>query len=266
MATSTGSPAKKPIPFEEYPQWLAEHGVIMDVHEGHYNAASRQVMEAFQKSTFWQEALSALRDVDARYQIENAYPLISTIVPDLLVKPWSSFLEKTYRKNISENKKFPKPPAEGWCLPENWFNRIHDIIRTTIEVKYLDGVQLVLNSLNAIARQQGCTHGADLEARVDGYYAAHFNCCFECSVLGLNWKPTQQVLMIEIQVTTSMKAVIKRLLHTYYEDSRTELVRPSREEFSWNYGSSQFNAAYLGHILHYVEGMIIAVRKQQQKG
>jgi len=69
---------------------------------------------------------------------------------------------------------------------------------------------------------------------------------------------------VEVQVTTSIKEVIKKLLHTFYEDSRKSPRPPSIEEISWNYRSPQFNAAYLGHILHYVEGMIIEVRDQQK--
>jgi len=65
---------------------------------------------------------------------------------------------------------------------------------------------------------------------------------------------------LEIQVTTQIKDVIKGLLHKYYEVSRTTSRVPSIEEMSWNYRNEEFIATYLGHILHYVEGMIIEVR------
>jgi hypothetical protein len=37
----------------------------------------------------------------------------------------------------------------------------------------------------------------------------------------------------------------------------------SIEEISWNYRNDQFITTYLGHILHYVEGMIIEVRDRE---
>jgi hypothetical protein len=57
-----------------------------------------------------------------------------------------------------------------------------------------------------------------------------------------------------MQITTSIKEVIKKLLHTFYEDSRKNPKPPSIEEISWNYSCPQFNAAYLGHILHMWKG------------
>jgi hypothetical protein len=35
-------------------------------------------------------------------------------------------------------------------------------------------------------------------------------------------------------------------------------------DISWKYDSDQFISAYLGHILHYVEGMIIEVRDRKR--
>jgi hypothetical protein len=123
-----------------------------------------------------------LRDVDAKYQVSNDYSLIPGAGPVLVAKPWRSFLYKTYRKNILGNPDFPNAPTGGWFLPPNWFGRIHDIVRTTIEVKYLDGVRLVLAALSELADQEGILCEAELEARVDGYYGAHFQCDFACQV------------------------------------------------------------------------------------
>jgi hypothetical protein len=208
--------------------------------------------------------LVGLREIDARYQIDKKYPLISGAPPELLVKPWSSFLHKTYRKNVLTNHNFPRPPDEGWILPSNWFERIRDILRTTVEVKYLDGVAIVLNSLKGWAEEEACFSDSQLEARVSGYYGAHFECSFTGHIPDIAWKRYDQRITVEVQVTTSIKEVIKKLLHSFYEDSRKNPKPPSIEEISWNYRSPQFNAAYLGHILHYVEGMIIEVRDQQK--
>ncbi len=121
-----------------------------------------------------------------------------------------------------------------------------------------------MKALTDLAVKEGLAHNSQLEARVSGYYGAHFECGFACAVPDLAWKRYEENVTIEVQVTTAIKQVIKKLLHTFYEESRTAARVPSIEELSWNYHSSQFNAAYLGHILHYVEGMIIEVRNQQK--
>jgi hypothetical protein len=264
MTTLSPLDSPEPIEFKDYPAWLDTHGVSVDVYESHYQAVCRDLVDGFSKCPFWTRAVSGLRDVDAAYQIDKKYPLISAGAPQLLTKPWSSFLHKTYRKNVLANENFPDPPSDGWIFPSNWFGRIRDIVRTTVEVKYLDGVPIVLRSLTDLAKQQGCFQGSQLEARVNGYYGAHFECGFVCSIPDITWKRYAQQITVEVQVTTSIKEVIKKLLHTFYEDTRTKSKQPSIEEFSWNYNSPQFNAAYLGHILHYVEGMIIEVRDQQK--
>jgi ppGpp synthetase/RelA/SpoT-type nucleotidyltranferase len=158
---------------------------------------------------------------------------------------------------------FPAPPEDGWLVPENWYTRVHDIIRTTIIVGYLDGVPLMLDFLRTRAIQHGLQFDGDLEARVDGYYGAHCSCTVECEISTLDWKKVQQRIVFEIQITTSMKDVIKRLLHSYYETRRLEIGPISIKELSWNYKSEEFIASYLGHILHYVEGMIIDVRDRK---
>jgi ppGpp synthetase/RelA/SpoT-type nucleotidyltranferase len=262
MSTFKPLGSSKPIEFEEYPSWLATQGVNVDVHASHYEAVCRRLIDGFSKCSFWTKTVSGLKEVDATYQIEKKYPLISRAAPELVVKPWNSFLHKTFRRNVLANENFPNPPSDGWTLPDNWFERIHDILRTTIEVKYLDGVAIVLKALKEWAEQERCFQKSSLEARVNGYYGAHFECGFSEKIPDISWKQYDQRITVEIQVTTSIKEVIKKLLHAFYEDSRKKPKQLSIEEISWNYHSPQFNAAYLGHILHYVEGMIIEVRDQ----
>lgn len=203
--------SSKRVEFKDYDDWLHTQGVSVDIQESHYNLISRELVTAFSGSEFWTKAVKSLRDVDANYQILNAYPLISVDVPKLVTKPWPSFLHKTYRKNTLSNANFPSPPEDGWVLPQNWYERIHDIVRTTIEVKYLDGVALVLRSLCEVAGHAGCKHQSDLEARASGCYAAHFQCEFSCPIPDISWKRYDQKVMVEVQTTTAIKEVIKRL-------------------------------------------------------
>lgn len=53
------------------------------------------------------------------------------------------------------------------------------------------------------------------------------------------------------------------MLHTYYEEQRRKGKR--EDKWQWDYNSEEFSANYLGHILHYVEGMIMEVREKQER-
>jgi len=72
------------------------------------------------------------------------------------------------------------------------------------------------------------------------------------------------VVSLEIQITTQLQEVIRRLLHKYYESRRMDMEE-EESKWQWNYRSDEFVANYLGHILHYVEGMIVEVRERQKK-
>jgi hypothetical protein len=108
----TQSPPKEEKPsFGDYQAWLAENDHIQDleVHKTHYEMITRMVAETYQNSPFWIEILKGLKDVDAKYLIDHKYPLITETAPPIVIKPWNSFLEKTFRKNISHNARFSSP-------------------------------------------------------------------------------------------------------------------------------------------------------------
>jgi hypothetical protein len=53
-------------------------------------------------------------------------------------------------------------------------------------------------------------------------------------------------------------------LHKYYEERRKR-IKEENIKWQWNYKSDEFTVNYLGHILHYVEGMIMEVRETQKE-
>jgi hypothetical protein len=54
------------------------------------------------------------------------------------------------------------------------------------------------------------------------------------------------------------------LLHKYYEERRKK-IGAEDVKWQWNYKTDEFVANYLGHILHYVEGMIMEIRDKQKE-
>jgi ppGpp synthetase/RelA/SpoT-type nucleotidyltranferase len=267
VSDSTPAPSQDAKPSQrQYGPWLVEKELVsdLDVSRNHYDTVTEAVKNQYLQCSFWQAILRGLKDVDAQYLIDHKYPLIAQYSPEIVIKPWFSFLEKTYRKNILNNANFPNPPNGGWISPTNWHSTIHDVIRTTIIVKYLDGVPLLVEFLRGASQEHEIEFQGGLEARVDGYYGAQCICSAMCDLTGLDWIKEQKRVSLEIQVTTTMKDVIKRLLHSYYEIRRVEFGQPSQIELSWNYKSDEFIATYLGHILHYVEGMILDVRDRKR--
>ncbi len=43
---------------------------------------------------------------------------------------------------------------------------------------------------------------------------------------------------------------------------RRKLLKPPDTKWQWDYKGDEFATNYLGHILHYVEGMIMDVRER----
>jgi hypothetical protein len=251
---------------EEYEKWLKdEQGVdINNIIKNNYDSVTMKIKDQFEKSKFWMDLTNDINGMDQNYYIKTGgYNLfMSTSPPEILMKSFDSFLLKTFRKNILENKNWPNEPINGWILPTNWFTKINDIIRMAFVVKYIDGVEYMINDLEKYCEKFGLSHKVRFEAREEGYYAAHLYTRQKFEVPNVQWDTEIVNVSIEIQVTTQLQDVIRRLLHRYYEDSRKKMERD--EKWQWNYKSDEFAANYLGHILHYVEGMIIEIRDKEK--
>jgi hypothetical protein len=252
----------------EYRRWLREkHGFDVSASEqGYYEDVVAKILARLQQSQFWRGLVDALREYDSQYQLATGYHLlIERSEPELKTKPFDSFLDKTYRKNIQDNKNWPNPPQSGWILPADWFSKINDILRTLFVVKYLDGVEFLAERISSCCMDCGLPCRAFYEAREDGYYAAHLYTEQEYEVPRRTWDTEAVTVSLEMQITTQLQEVIRAVLHGYYEPGR---MTPKKAGASWQWGyrTQQFRANYLGHILHYLEGMIVEVREKQREG
>mgnify|MGYP001348902424 CR=1 FL=1 len=257
------------LKYDEYPGWFQKNfnfELSKNSHQ-YYDSVSSKMKSDLEESKFWESLLNKIPDTHFEYQMEKKYPLV--IDPHagvkVFIKPYSSFIEKTYRINVLQNQNFPKEPDKGWVTPDNWFHRVRDILRTQIAVKYLDGVEFVSQRITELCIQHNQNCSVDFEARQEGYYAAHLSIEKTFEIPKMNWDTYKTNAFIEIQVTTQIQEVIKKLLHTYYESRRME--DQISKKWQWDYKSEEFSVNYLGHILHYVEGMIMEIRdKQIEKG
>ena len=257
----------KPKNIDEYRKWLKEeHGIeVLDRTRTYYESVTSSIRMDFEKSDFWAQLTENLREFNSEYQLKTGYPLlIPGFEPDLNIKPFDSFLLKTFRKNILENEHWPGELKNGWILPNNWYSRINDIIRTLVVVKYLDGVEFIIDKIQSLSGQCSLPCQIFLEAKEEGYYAAHLYTEQEFEIPRVTWDTERISVSIEIQITTQIQEVMRKLLHKYYEERRKS-IKKEDIKWQWNYESDEFVANYLGHILHYVEGMIMEVRTAQKE-
>lgn len=262
--STTPDTAPKPLSLHAYREWLdKEHGSAISERQSTYHeSVALKVRDDFEASEFWTRLQGELSEYAAEYEVETGYALFMRPPGSekLLAKGFRSFLLKTQRKNVLNNPNWPSPPPEGWILPANWYDVINDLVRTSFVVKYLDGVEFLAAKISVLADTLGLESLTTHEAKQEGYYAFHVYVRTDIEVPALTWDTTRIRPLIELQVTTQLQDVIRRLLHRYYDDRREAGASP---DWQWEYGSDEFVANYLGHILHYVEGMIMDVRDRQ---
>lgn len=236
-----------------------------DILRSRYESASSKALFDIEQSQFWGEMLAELPEMGDRYLLTTRYPLLVTKEPPkLLRKSFRSLFIKSFRLNVLANKNWPDPPDDGWCEPNTWLATVSDVIRTMVVVKYLDGVTYLAEQLVELATAQGLFSRVNLEAREEGYYAAHFYWTQDVEVPKANWDTQIVPLSVEVQITTQLQETILRLTHENYESRRMRPDSPS-VKWQWDFMSQEFVPNYLGHILHYLEGMIMEVRDRPRE-
>jgi len=266
----------KPTDPESYKSWLARKSNIpIDRKlENYYKRERLMIKQQFEISDFWQEFLKNFDNYDNEY-ITNSrgYDLFlktnnRIIQPEIKCKPYASVIDKTYRKNITENAYYPNAPEGGWIYPDNIFLKIKDIIRTSVVVKYMDGAKFLANKLDILGRKYDKKIDISYEARWEGYYAVHLNIPQNVKIANINLdKIEYHQILIEVQILTQIQDIIKNLLHKYYENKRSQVIIDpnSKDEWKWDSSCDEFSTNYLGHILHYVEGEIVEIREKQSR-
>lgn len=259
---------EKPKDIDEYKIWFSDVTGIpfTGKEQSYYETVSRIIKDEVERSNFWTEFLNLIESYNNEYYLlMNGYNLTApNYKPEILVKSYDSMVNKAYRKNVILNKKWPKPPEDNWVTSKNWLTTTNDIIRTSYVVKYLDGIEFMIERLQKLCGKLSLKDSVSFEARDEGYYAVHYYVYLPISVPNEDWFSETKTILFEIQLTTQLQDVIKKLTHLHYENRRVRLKKPDKK-WQWNYKSEEFSANYLGHILHYIEGMIMEIRENQNK-
>ena len=239
----------------DFPDRLWEH------QENRYELKTKRLQTEFKNSTFWTKIWPELVKRNTAYlAISKDYGLLThpATPPEVRTKPWKSFVEKSFRKNVilNRNEPWPSPPNGGWVTPENLLEKIEDVIRTTVIVKYMDGVEVVRDAILTVAEASGVSLTADEPAaRLEGYYARH---------LTLSLQSPSGPIPVEIQVCTQVQDVLRALTHPFYVERRLD-AELSLPDMLWDYKCKQFTPCFLGHILHYADGAIMNIRHRQEE-
>lgn len=251
------------ITFEKYKDdWLCkEHSIDIDKEENYYDSTCLKLIEDLKNSEIWRDLSKNLKEYDYEYKKNtNGYSLLLINDPPLIQKkPFQSLLQKTYRINVLNNLLWTNQPQEGWVLPNNWFSRINDILRTSITVKYIDGVEFLAKKIEDYCSNKSTCCVVKFEAKEEGYYASHIYIKKDFGIPNKYWDVEKVNCEFEIQITTQMQELIKKLLHKFYEIQRLE---KTNKQWQWNYKDSEFATNYLGHIIHYLEGVIYNIRNE----
>lgn len=278
------------LTFDEYTEWYYNKFLVelMDGSvEDWYDDATADGIRKLEASDFWKTLQKSLDIWNETFRAEHDnYPLLwdPQGSAEILIKPFNSVLEKSFRWNMPGNCNWPNPPIhkgepgtgqedddrapddpKWWYGPHNWLEAFPDIFRTRLTAAYFDGVRYITSRVEELAKRTTSDHPKPkFHASDDGYYAAHVGIHHEMELRDYeNGDPTLYSVDLEVQVTTTIQATINRILHRVYEEWRLN-GRP--DNWQWEYDKPEFSVNYLGSTLHYLEGMIVMARDHKETG
>jgi hypothetical protein len=258
----------KPTTIEEYKIWAKTKFRIMDdsVGKNYYENVTKKMQQTFENSNYWKMFNEKLLEEEEKYYRKNHYNLLqSRFVAQIYIKPYDSFVDKCFRKNILLNDNWPDPPKGDWINYQNAYSHFGDIIRTNVVVQYLDAIECIKNLLIHCCEKENYEYKLDYQAKSEGYYAVHFDVSVPFEIPSLTWETDKIDGHVEIQITTELKELIKNLIHQAYVDHRSEKHSTEKFGWQWDYTSDEFMINYLGHIMHYLEGNILDIRDRRLK-
>ena len=141
------------------------------------------------------------------------------------------------------------------------YSRLNDLIRGTLVCKYVDGPAKLANLLDERAKKLGLPSRYDAESREQGYYAYHFYVTIPVAVLGSDLTEAETPLQVELQISTQLQEVMRKVTHDFYEDVR-DFDSPDDGKWKWEIDSNRFRAGYVSHTLHLLESIIVQLRNE----
>lgn len=266
QADGTQVEDNRPLSVEEYVEWAKKklNVELSNKTERWYNSNARAIINTAQAHPFFAKLDEALLQDEEAYKQAHSVGLMMRRELHLLQKPYSSMLDKSLRKNVLENPSFPKPPKDGWFVPETWFAQNNDIVRSTLVCKYIDGPKFLVSRFEERARVLGLSLRSKSQQNDDGYYAYHFYVRLPVELDWFDWRSKTESVEIEVQITTQLQEVLRALTHKLYEVRRLASASDPHS-WKWEVMTKRFKAAFLGHTLHMLEAAIVELRDSKDE-
>jgi len=105
---------EKPNTIDEYIEWLEdiEPNTCSKKYANYYDHVMKVAKDKFMKSNFWIELTTKWNEINTSYYLQTGYNLFGEKLTDVYIKPYTSVVDKTYRKNIVLNSNWPAPPRK----------------------------------------------------------------------------------------------------------------------------------------------------------
>lgn len=260
----TSQRSRPPRPdYAEYPAWMRDT-LNIDIEapqiKSTYEMMSLAALSTVEEHPFTINISTYLKSIADQYEKKTKTELLLGD-PNFQLerKSFQSVVNKSYRYNISWNRRWPEAPEKGWCVPPVWFCDFDDIVRTTIICKYADGCQFIVKQLCEIATNIGLSAEFKSLENDEGYYAYHLYISFPADWLSDHAQGRGNSITTEIQVATQVQDLLRGLSHEIYEARRLR-YSPDKKQWKWNFQSKEFMSGYIGHSLHFLEGLLIQLR------
>lgn len=260
---------ERPGSTDDFAKWAAERdGSDLDAWERLYRQRTAEMLAAANTDAVWTEFVSSLDNLDAQSEIESGHRLLMPEhSPRLQVKPFTSALNKAFRIDCLHNGLWPELPAErgtnAWFRPGNAHEILNDLVRTSVYCRFLDGATDLADRLQKIGEVHDRNVTVDLRADENGYYAVHAGIPINAIVTSQRWNAEEIEFRLEVQFATMTQWVLRTLSHDLYERRRTKPA-PNNEGWKWSPSSETFKTNYLGHLLHYADGMMVELRDRDR--
>jgi hypothetical protein len=254
---------RKPRNLDEYRLWaLKTLGLnLTDVRLARiYDTNVNNVLTLVTQHPFFVGfSAEAARWGDFYHSKTNSDLFLGSPEPHLIVKPFRSVEEKTYRINVLRNSDFPGAPPGGWVDQTNLYSRLNDLVRGMLICRFADAPEFVTTQILDYAGSFGLANRGYSQEREDGYYAFHSYVTFEAELFDADWNAAPTAVEVEIQITTQLQEVLRNLTHPLYERRRLQ-SDDGLGKWKWDFTSTRFRFAYLSHTLHLLESMILESR------
>jgi ppGpp synthetase/RelA/SpoT-type nucleotidyltranferase len=264
MSESAQKPTK-----EEFMRWSDSKtcGTFTASIQQWYESSQSNLLSRIQDTDFFCSLSKELEAAASKYNEATNTKLFSlNRRPEIAwnKKTYASFAEKIYRHNCLDNNNFPDPPVDGWITLENSYEKIDDIIRTTLVVAYADAPAFLSEKILQSAKTAGMKSYSKDHAKEKGYYAHHVYIDVPVPIASLTRAGDYREFQVpvEIQITTELQGALREITHVLYEKER--LSGGPGDRWKHEFDSERFRAAYMAHSLRFIEAMIVDLRGRIQ--